>query len=116
MKLSVYDYMVEHRPGTKMRHEDALSKKVNRIGKDLVLSRETIRNEQEKDGLCEKYKQYEYFWTDKDGVLYRQGSNEQLRVVIPATLVPTVLICYHDLPFPAHQGVNRTVEFISKTY
>jgi hypothetical protein len=95
MKLSEYDYTVKHRPGTKMRHADALSRNLNLIGKDLVLSREIIREEQEKDDLCEQYKQYEDFWTDKDGVLYRQGSKEPPRVVIPTTLVPTVLTCYH---------------------
>jgi hypothetical protein len=30
--------------------------------------------------------------------------------------VPTVLASYHDLPFTAHQGVGRTVEFIKKKY
>jgi transposase InsO family protein len=37
-------------------------------------------------------------------------------MVIPATLVPTVLASCHDLPFTAHQGVGRTVEFIKKKY
>jgi hypothetical protein len=31
MKLSEYDYVVEHRPGTKMRHADALSRSINKI-------------------------------------------------------------------------------------
>jgi hypothetical protein len=37
-------------------------------------------------------------------------------MVIPASLVPTVLASYHDLPFTAHQVVGRTVEFIKKKY
>jgi hypothetical protein len=41
--------------------------------------------------LCERYKQYENFWTDEDGILYRQELTETPRVVIPATLIPTVL-------------------------
>ena len=49
-------------------------------------------------------------------VLYRQGPKEQSRVVIPLALVHTVLIHYHELPFTAHQGVSRTVEFISRKY
>ena len=57
MKLSEYEYTVEHRPGTKMRHADALSRHVNLIGKDLILSREVIHGEQEKDELCNEYKQ-----------------------------------------------------------
>ena len=61
-------------------------------------------------------KGYENFWTDEDGILYRQCCREQPRVVIPASLIYTVLTCYHELPFTAHQGVSRTVEFISKKY
>jgi len=40
----------------------------------------------------------------------------QPRVVIPAALVPTVLACYHELPSTAHQGVSRTMGFISWKY
>jgi hypothetical protein len=52
----------------------------------------------------------------KMGVLYRQGLTEQPRIVIPATLVHTVLACYHELLFTAHQGVSRTLKFLSKKY
>ena len=116
VKLSEYDYTVEHRPGTQMLHADALSRSVNAVEKDLVLSREVIRDEQERDELCLQYKGYENFWTDEDGILYRQCRREQPRVVIPVSLIQTVLMCYHELPFTAHQGVSRTVEFISKKY
>jgi hypothetical protein len=56
IKLSECDYSVKHRPSTKMRHSDALSRNIYLIGKDLVLSREVIREEQQKDNLCEGYK------------------------------------------------------------
>jgi transposase InsO family protein len=116
MKLSEYDFKVEHRPGTKMRHADALSRHVNLIEKDLDLSRDTIRHEQENDNLCGKYRQYEKFWTDHDGILYRQEEKEPPRNVIPTTLIATVLTYYHELPFTAHQGVSRTLEFITRKY
>lgn len=67
MKLSEYDYTVEHRPCTRMRHADALPRSVNKVQKNLVLSREIIRDEQDRDDACTKYKQYENFWTDEDG-------------------------------------------------
>ena len=38
-KLSEYDYTVEHCPGTRIRHADALFRSVNMIGKDLVISK-----------------------------------------------------------------------------
>jgi hypothetical protein len=43
------DYTVEHRPGTKMRHADALFRKGNKIETDPVLTKEVIKEEQEKD-------------------------------------------------------------------
>ena len=114
--LSEFDYTVEHRPGTRMRHADALSRSVNVVWTEVTLTKEDIRGEQEKDELCMKYKQYENFWTDEDGVLYRQGPKEQPRIIIPVTLVPTVLTSYHELPFTEHQRVSRTVEFIARKY
>jgi hypothetical protein len=86
------------------------------IQSEFLLSKETIRSEQEADELCARYRGYENFWTHDDGILYRQGPKEQPRLVIPRTLVHTVLVNYHELPFTAHQGVSRTVRFISRKY
>ena len=87
VKLPEYDYVVERRPGTRMRHSDALSRSVNQVEKGVMLSREIIRDEQEKDDVCMKYRQYENFWTDEEGVLYFQTRKGRPRVVIPAALV-----------------------------
>jgi len=99
-----------------MRHADALSRNVNVIKEELILSKENIRDKQKADKLCEESRQYEDFCSDEDGILYYQAPKTQLRIVIPAALVPTVLTCYHELPFTAHQGVSRTVDFISRKY
>ena len=116
MKLSEYDYTVEHRPGTRMQHADALSISVNVVKGEFNLSRDIICEEQNKDESCAEYKQYENFWTDEDGVLYYQTPEDPPRVVIPILLVPTVLSYYHELPFTAHQGVSRTMSFIGRKY
>ena len=89
---------------------------MNIVEKSSNLSREKIREEQEKDDDCMRYRHYDKFWVDKDGILYYQKPKEQPRVVIPATLISTVLKCYHQLTFTAHQGVHRTIEFINKRY
>jgi len=47
IKLAEYDFVVEHRPGTQMRHADALSRNVNVIKEEMVLSKENIRDKQE---------------------------------------------------------------------
>ena len=84
--MSEYDYTVEHRPGTKMRHAVVLFSIVNVIGKEAILSKEVIRCEQETDELCSKNRGHENFWTDEYGILYRQGPSEQTHYVIPAKL------------------------------
>jgi hypothetical protein len=99
-----------------MRHADALSRSINSVEKNLVLSKEVIREEQERDDLYNEYQGYENFWLDDEGVLYHQRPKDQPRVVFPATSVHTVITSYHDLPFTAHKGVSRTVEFISRKY
>jgi transposase InsO family protein len=89
---------------------------VGRIDRNLVLTKEVIHEEQVKDALCEQYRQNDDFWLDGDSVLYKKGASGQLHIVIPSSLVLTVLESYHELPFTAHQGVERTVEFIRKKY
>lgn len=116
IKLSEYDFVVEHRPNTKMRHADALSRSANMVEKDLILFQEVIRDEQARDDLCTKYRKYEKFWVDEDGLLYRQGLKEEPRVVIPSTLVHTVLACYHELQFTAHQDVSRNLKFLNQKF
>ena len=116
VKLSEYDCSVEHRPGTRMRHADALSRNVNLVETELTLSKDIIKEEQEKDELCGKYRQYENYWIDKEGVLYHQEGKESPCIVIPTTLIHRVLTCYHELPFTAHQGVSRTVNAVRSKY
>jgi hypothetical protein len=48
-------------------------------------------------------------------VLYRQGNKGQPFIVIPTILIP-VILKYHELPFTAHQGIRRTIGFISWKY
>ena len=67
VKLSKYDYTVEHRPGNRMQHADALSRSINMAKGEFNLSRDIICEEQKKDDACAEYKQYENFWTDEDG-------------------------------------------------
>jgi hypothetical protein len=49
-------------------------------------------------------------------MLYYQNFKGQHRVFIPKYLIFTVLTFYHELPFTAHQGERRTLEFIRKKY
>ena len=94
MKLSEYDFVVQLRPNTRMRHADALSRCINVVDQNITLARHTIKVEQGKNTLCQQYRQQEAFWVDEDGLLYWHDTARQLRVVIPTSLVPVVLRNY----------------------
>ena len=115
MKLPEYEFEV--RPNTRMRHADALLRCVSTVNKELTLTGDIIQMEQVKDELCNQFKQQEGFWVDEEDVLYRQNSKDEPLIVIPTSLVPTVLKKnYYELPFTAYQGVERTSEFIKRKY
>ena len=86
------------------------------INQEVALTRDVIRQEQLQDRLCNQYRHQDEFWTDEENLLYRRGPTGQSCTVIPTSLVPVVLKNYHELPFTAHQGVGRTVEFIKRKY
>jgi hypothetical protein len=56
VKLSEYDFIVEPRPNSKKRHADALSRYMQMVTRDYSLTREKIKEAQEKGSLCERYK------------------------------------------------------------
>jgi hypothetical protein len=54
LRLSEFDFDIEHVPGTKIRHVDALSRHVGLVDENQLLSKELILREQHKDPFCEK--------------------------------------------------------------
>jgi len=52
LRLSEFDFIVEHRPGIKIKHVDALSRHVAAIMQDGLPSKEEILAEQRKDPFC----------------------------------------------------------------
>jgi len=52
LRLSEFDFTVEHRPGTKIRHADALSRAVQSVGHDIELPAEVVKTAQEGDEFC----------------------------------------------------------------
>jgi len=56
LKLSEFDFTVEHRPGTKIAHVDALSRHVGAVMSGGNLSQESVLREQAKDKFCAKIK------------------------------------------------------------
>ena len=74
LKLSELDFIVEHRPGTKITHADALSRHVGTVMLNSCLDKVTILQEQKKDAFCMKqapgsHSSKSEFFLDNDGAI-----------------------------------------------
>ena len=113
LKLSELDFVVEHRPGTKFAHVDALSRHVGTVTVNNCLHKVTILHEQKKDAFCTKqntgcYCSNSDFFLDNEGAMHRRQQNGKHQLVIPETLIQEVIRENHDPIFVAHPGIQRT--------
>ena len=89
LKLSELDFVVEHRPGTKIAHADALSRHVGTVMLSSCLDKSTILQGQKKDAFCMKQapgshsSKSEFFLYD-DGAMYIRQQNGNHQLVVPA--------------------------------
>ena len=121
LKLSELDFTIEHRPGSKIAHADALSRHVGTVKHGSNLDRENVLREQAKDAFCARQKPGAYhskseFFLDDDAILYKRNSKGNHQLIVPATLIHDVIRQNHDPPYAAHAGVKRTHSLISLRY
>ena len=121
IKLSELDFVVEHRPGSKIGHVDALSRHVGTVKYGAVLSKEIVLREQEKEVLCMKqtagtYNSKREFFLDADGILYKRKSDGNHQLLVSQTLVHDVMRQNHDPVYVAHPGIERTNSLIALRY
>ena len=68
LRLSEIDFEIEHVPGSKIEHVDALSTHVGLVEETHLMSKEIMVKEQKKDLFCKEQVQNrltansEYFW------------------------------------------------------
>lgn len=80
LRLAKFDFSIEHRPVTKIKHVDALSYHVQTVTVEQTLSKDRVREEEKTDkfsNTLEVGKQNgnpEYFYDEK-GVVYRRRKN-----------------------------------------
>ena len=121
LRLPEFDFEIEHVPGSKIEHVDALSRHVGLVEETQLMSKELMIREQKKDPFCKEQTQNrptansEYF-LDMDGVLYRRVKGEQPKLVVPESLKQNVIAENHNPIFVAHPGGKRTFELISLKY
>ena len=114
LKLSELDFSVEHRPGTKIAHVDALRRHVGVVWSGGTLSQESVLREQAKDKFCAKINPGNYsskceFFRDDVGLVYRRKSNDKHQLLVPQALLHEVIRENHDPAYAAHPGVNGLV-------
>jgi hypothetical protein len=117
LRLSEFDFVVEHRPGTQIRLADALRRTFQVLAQEQELSREVVKTAQAGDKFYQSLKpclaasKSEYF-TDEKGLTYRRRKNGEHQLVVPVNLVNWVIKMNHDPVTVAHPGRSRTLDIL----
>ena len=120
LKWSELDFVVEHRPGFKIGHVDALSRHIGAVIHEDSLDKERILCEQQ-DEFCTKqepgtYSSKREFFLDEDGVMYRRQLGDEQQTVLPRSLIYDVTKESHNPECVAHPDVKRTHDIILLNY
>lgn len=114
--LQNYDFKVEHRPGKRMTHVDALSRQVFFL-EILPLERELEFKQLQDTRIKEIADSLEYNNNNKfqliDGLVYRKGE-DRARFVIPDAMIHNILRIYHD--DRSHCGFEKTYQGVHGSY
>jgi RNase H-like domain found in reverse transcriptase/Reverse transcriptase (RNA-dependent DNA polymerase)/Integrase zinc binding domain/Integrase core domain len=112
LRLSEFDYVVEHKPGKKHSNADALSRHVavvNKVPSHLpVIDLDIIRECQKVDTVCQNLRKRKDIKMSREKVLYHERDEDKL-IVIPQKLKQRILYLHHDLPAVGHAGVSKTL-------
>lgn len=119
LELLNFDYVTEHRPGSKMGHVDSLSRLPNEIlvvednpfELSLVLSQS--RDSKLKELSEELQKSNDTYFELRNGVVYRKVDSDLL-FYVPQLMEFHVIHKYHDQV--GHMGVEKTISAIMQTY
>lgn len=121
LRLADFDFEIEHIPGTKISHVDALSRNVGTIGELNLPDKQEMLQAQLQDSFCEQHKPTRHtekseFFVDLEGVLYRRSKDGKALLVVPKNLIGKVIAGNHSAIFAAHPGSQRTYELIALKY
>lgn len=110
LSLQNYKFRVEHRPGKKMPHVDALSRAVGTVS-DLTLEQK-LEYKQLSDAFIKEIANKLEIRDDPkfslvDGLVYKNVDNN-LKFVVPESMIMQLLHAYHD--DMAHCGAKKTLE------
>ncbi|GFU40462.1 transposon Ty3-I Gag-Pol polyprotein [Trichonephila clavipes] len=116
LQLEEFDYEIEHRAGSRMKHVDALSRyPVMMVCNDTLTSK--LKNAQEEDdniqtlkSLLEKQESEEFF--ERNGILYKYLNGREL-VVTPKAMQAELIKLIHE---NGHFSVGKTEEIVKQEF
>ncbi|GFX87152.1 retrovirus-related Pol polyprotein from transposon 297 [Trichonephila clavipes] len=116
LQLEEFDYEIEHRAGSRMKHIDALSRyPVMMVCNDTLTSK--LKNAQEEDdniqtlkSLLEKQESEEFF--EQNGILYRYLNGREL-IVTPKAMQAELIKLIHE---NGHFSVGKTEEIVKQNF
>ena len=123
LKLSELDFVVEHRPGSRIKHADALSH-VCANKREELLSREKILKEQRRDEFCAKQEPgtcslKSEFFIDEEGLMYRLQIDDRHPLMVPKALIHEIIAENHIPVYtgcPRRKGPNFGRVFLRSNY
>ncbi|GFS49775.1 hypothetical protein TNCV_4344561 [Trichonephila clavipes] len=116
LQLEEFDYEIEHRAGSRMKHVDALSRyPVMMVCNDTLTSK--LKNAQEEDdnmqtlkSLLEKQESEEFF--KRNGILYKYLNGREL-IVTPKAMQAELIKLIHE---NGHFSVGKTEEIVKQEF
>ncbi|GFW13373.1 transposon Tf2-8 polyprotein [Trichonephila clavipes] len=116
LQLEEFDYEIEHRAGSRMKHVDALSRyPVMMVCNDTLISK--LKNTQKEDdniqtlkSLLEKQESEESF--ERNGILYKYLNGREL-IVIPKAMQAELIKLIHE---NGHFSVGKTEEIVKQDF
>jgi hypothetical protein len=117
-ELETFDYTIEHRPGSKMKHVDALSRNVMVIEVENELVSK-VKNLQKNDEtlkpirlILAEEKPYEKYLL-RGGILFREDDSGEELLVVPRSLQMEVLRKVHEM---GHFGPQKMSEVVTRQF
>jgi transposase InsO family protein len=121
LRLSEFDFVVEHRPDTQIRHADGFSRAMQAVTQDVEISCDEIKTAQDEDKFCQSLKpgpasgKQKYF-KDEEGFIFRRRQNGEQQLVVPLILARRVVKANHYSVTAAHPGRNRTLDILCRRF
>ena len=127
LELGEYDYRVEHRPATQIKHADALSRYPYDLNKKIIaylspsmgcVDFEPIWDLEEWKELTNrdhgKPEVQDSDYEEKNGLIYKISKDKKELLWVPHRLRHYVIRACHDPPAMGHQGVDKTYGYMKE--